>query len=148
MGNHSSITRKLYLSLALMLSLSVTSYAQGAAPAAPAAAATPVAATAAAPAVTQGGDPVKGKEIFNTNCAACHKLDAKATGPALRGVGAKYDKSWIYKWVHNSGDLIKSGDAAAVKVYEENNKIQMTPFPSLSEADLSLIHISEPTRPY
>jgi mono/diheme cytochrome c family protein len=135
MGNHSSITRKLYLSLTLMLSLSLTSFAQGAAPMASAAAATPAAATAV-PAVTQGGDPVKGKEIFNTNCAACHKLDAKATGPALRGVGAKYDKSWIYKWVHNSGDLIKSGDAAAVKVFEENNKVQMTPFPALSEADI------------
>jgi len=138
MGNHSSITRKLYLSLALMLTLSLTSYAQGAATAAPAAAVAPAAATAA-PAVTQGGDPVKGKEIFNTNCAACHKLDAKATGPALRGVGAKYDKAWIYKWVHNSADLIKSGDAAAVKVFEANNKIPMTPFPQLSEADIDNI---------
>jgi mono/diheme cytochrome c family protein len=133
MGNHSSITRKLYLSLAMMLSLSLTSYAQVAAPAATA---TPVAATAAAPAVTQGGDPVKGKEIFNTNCAACHKLDAKATGPALRGVGAKHEKAWFYKWIHNSADLIKSGDAAAVKLFEDNNKIPMSPFPQLSEADI------------
>jgi mono/diheme cytochrome c family protein len=135
MGNHSSITRKLYLSLALMLTLSLTSYSQGATPAAPAAATTPAAATAA-PAVTQGGDPVKGKEIFNTNCAACHKLDAKATGPALRGVGAKHEKAWFYKWIHNSGELIKSGDPAAVKLFEDNNKIPMTPFPSLSEADI------------
>ncbi len=133
MGNHSSITKKLYLSLALMLSLSLTSYAQDAAPVA-----APVAATAA-PAVTQGGDPVKGKEIFNTNCAACHKLDAKATGPALRGVGAKYDKAWLYKWVKNSADLIKSGDADAVKVFEANNKIPMTPFPQLSDGDIDNI---------
>ena len=139
MGNHNSIPRKLYLSLALMLTLSLTSFAQDAASAAPAATtAAPMAATAT-PAVTQGGDPVKGKELFNTNCAACHKLDAKATGPALRGVGAKYDKSWIYKWVHNSGELIKSGDAQAVKVFEENNKVQMTPFPQLAEADIDNI---------
>jgi mono/diheme cytochrome c family protein len=138
MGNHNSIPRKLYLSLAFMLTLSLTSFAQDAAPAAPAAAATPVAATSA-PAVMQGGDPVKGKESFNTNCAACHKLDAKATGPALRGVGAKYDKAWLYKWIHNSGDLIKSGDAQAVKVFEENNKVPMTAFPQLSEADIDNI---------
>ena len=126
-GYHNSISRKLYLSLALTLSLSLTSFAQNAAPAA-----------AAAPAatVTQGGDPVKGKEIFNTNCAACHKLDAKATGPALRGVGDRHEKAWFYKWIHNSADLIKSGDAAAVKLFEENNKIPMTPFPQLSEADI------------
>jgi len=134
-GYHNSITRKLYLSLALMLSLSLSSYAQEAAPAATA---TPADATAA-PAASSGGDAVKGKEIFNTNCAACHKLDAKATGPALRGVGAKYEKAWIYKWVHNSSDLIKSGDAQAVKVFEANNKIPMTAFPQLSEADIDNI---------
>ena len=132
MGNHSSISRKLYLSLALMLTLSLTSYAQDAAPAATA---TP----AEAPAASSGGDPVKGKEIFNTNCAACHKLDAKATGPALRGVGAKYEKAWLYKWIHNSADLIKSGDAAAVKIYEEFNKVPMSAFPQLSEADIDNI---------
>jgi mono/diheme cytochrome c family protein len=131
-GYHNSITRKLYLSLALMLTLSLTSYAQDAAPAATA---TP----AAAPASSSGGDPVKGKEIFNTNCAACHKLDAKATGPALRGVGAKYEKAWLYKWIHNSSDLIKSGDAQAVKVFEANNKVPMTSFPQLSEADIDNI---------
>ena len=131
-GYHNSISRKLYLSLALMLTLSLTSYAQDAAPAATA---TP----AAAPAASSGGDPVKGKEIFNTNCAACHKLDAKATGPALRGVGAKYEKAWLYKWIHNSADLIKSGDADAVKVFEANNKIPMTGFPQLSEADIDNI---------
>lgn len=133
MGDHNSITRKLYLSVALMLTLSLSSFAQEAAPAATPA---PAAATAA-PAT--GGDAVKGKDLFNTNCAACHKLDAKATGPALRGVGAKYDKAWIYKWVHNSGDLIKSGDAAAVKVFEANNKVPMTAFPQLSEADIDNI---------
>lgn len=115
-----------------MLTLSLTSYAQDAAPAATA---TP----AAAPVASSGGDPVKGKEIFNTNCAACHKLDAKATGPALRGVGAKYEKAWLYKWIHNSSDLIKSGDATAIKVFEANNKVPMTPFPQLSEADIDNI---------
>lgn len=144
-GNHNSISRKLYLSLALVLSLSLTSFAQDATPAATAAVSTPVVAIAT-PAITQGGDPVKGKELFNTNCAACHKLDVKSTGPALRGVSGKYEMSWIYKWVHNSSELIKSGDAAAVKVFEENNKAVMTAFPQLSEADIDNIiaYTSEP----
>jgi mono/diheme cytochrome c family protein len=130
-GNHNSIVRKLYFCLALMLIFSVTSFAQDAAPAAADATAAPAAAT--------GGDPAKGKELFNANCAACHKLDAKATGPALRGVAGKYEMSWIYKWVHNSSELIKSGDAAAVKVFEENNKVVMTAFPQLSEGDIDNI---------
>ena len=142
-GNHNSISRMLFLSIALTLSFSLTSYAQTPAPAAPAA--DPAAATTmAAPAA--GGDAAKGKELFNANCAACHKLDAKATGPALRGVANKYDMAWLYKWVKNSSDLIKSGDAKAVKVYEENNKSVMTAFPQLSNQDIDNIiaYTSEP----
>ena len=138
-GNHNSITRKLYLSLGLTLVFSLTSIAQVAAPVA----ATPAPADAA---VASGGDPVKGKELFNANCAACHKLDAKATGPMLRGISAKHEMAWLYKWIHNSSELIKSGDAAAVKVYEENNKSVMTAFPQLSNADIDNIiaYTSEP----
>ncbi|SHL88197.1 c-type cytochrome [Flavobacterium xinjiangense] len=138
-GNHNSITRKLYLSLGLTLVFSLTSIAQVAAPEA----ATPAPADAVA---ASGGDPVKGKELFNANCAACHKLDAKATGPMLRGISAKHEMAWIYKWVHNSSDMIKSGDAAAVKVFEENNKSVMTAFPQLSNADIDNIiaYTSEP----
>ena len=130
-GNHNSISRKLLLSLSLTLIFSLTSFAQDpAAPAAP---------EAAAPAATTGGDPVKGKELFNANCAACHKLDAKSTGPALRGIADKHDKAWLYKWVHNSSDMIKSGDPVAVKLFEENNKAVMTSFPQLSEGDIDNI---------
>ena len=130
-GNHNSISRKLLLSLSLTLIFSLTSFAQeAAAPAAP---------EAAAPAAAAGGDPVKGKELFNANCAACHKLDAKSTGPALRGVAAKHEMAWIYKWVHNSSEMIKSGDPVAVKLFEEHNKSVMTSFPQLSTGDIDNI---------
>ncbi len=141
-GNHNSISRNLILCLALMLTFSLTSLAQVAAPATT---------TAAVPAATtepakSGGDPVAGKALFNSNCAACHKLDAKSTGPALRGVSGKYDMPWLYKWINNSSALIKSGDAKAVKVFEENNKSIMTAFPQLSTADVDNIiaYTSEP----
>jgi mono/diheme cytochrome c family protein len=130
-GNHNSISRKLLLSLSLTLIFSLTSFAQDAAASA--------APEAAAPAAAAGGDPVKGKELFNANCAACHKLDAKSTGPALRGVAEKHEKAWLYKWIHNSSEMIKSGDAAAVKLFEENNKSVMTSFPQLAVADIDNI---------
>src|SRR5690606_7786888 len=109
--------------LALSLSFSLASFAQDAAPAADAG----QEATASAGA----GDPKKGKELFNSLCAACHKLDAKMTGPALRGVADKHDREWLYKWIHNSSELIKSGDATAVKLFAENNNEVRTPMPSL-----------------
>lgn len=124
-GNHNSFSR-IFFSLALLLSFSLSIYSQDAAE------------EAAVP-VSAGTDAVKGKELFNSNCAACHKLDAKSTGPALRGVADKYDKEWLYKWVHNSSELIKSGDAQAVKVFEENGKVAMTAFPQLSTADIDNI---------
>ncbi|WP_248724931.1 c-type cytochrome [Seonamhaeicola sp. ML3] len=93
----------------------------------------------------QDGDPVKGKSIFNANCAACHKLDKKMTGPALRNVEARLaeeeglDREWIYAWIRNSSALIKSGDAYANKIYNEYNKAAMTAFPQLTDEDLNNI---------
>lgn len=134
-GNHTSFSRILLFCLAFSLSFSITSYAQDAA--APAAA--PAADAAAAAPAEGAGDPVKGKELFNTLCAACHKLDAKSTGPALRGVADKHDRAWIYKWVANSSAMIKAGDPAAVKLFADNNNAVMTAFPQLSSGDIDNI---------
>ena len=143
-GNHNSISRKILFCLALMLTFSFTSFSQATPPTAAAPAAT--APATAAPAATSGGDAVAGKALFNSNCAACHKLDAKSTGPALRGVKERHEMAWIYNWVHNSSAMIKSGDAAAVKLFTENNKTNMTAFPQLSTADIDNIiaYTSEP----
>lgn len=134
-GNHTSFSRILLFCLAFSLSFSITSYAQEAA--APSVVAAP--ADAAAAPAAGAGDHVKGKELFNTLCAACHKLDSKSTGPALRGVADKHDRAWIYKWVANSSAMIKAGDPAAVKLFAENNNAVMTPFPQLSTGDIDNI---------
>jgi mono/diheme cytochrome c family protein len=125
-GNHNSISRNIFYSLLIALLFSFSLFSQD-----QAAAAAP--ATAAAPA---GGDAAKGKEIFNANCAACHKLDAKMTGPALRGVSAKHSKEWLYKWIKNSQELIKSGDAEANALWAEYKPSVMNSFPQLSTADI------------
>jgi len=89
-----------------------------------------------------GGDAAKGKQLFNQNCAACHALDRKMTGPALRNVEARLaedeglDKEWMYEWVKNSPGVIASGDAYAVRTYAEYNQAAMTPFPTLSNQDI------------
>ncbi|WP_410006311.1 c-type cytochrome [Aequorivita nionensis] len=97
-------------------------------------------------AAAPGGDVAAGESLFKANCAACHKMDAKAVGPALRGVADKYDRDWIHKWVKNSQALIADGDPIAVKIFEENNKAIMTPFPALSDADIDniLAYTSQP----
>jgi mono/diheme cytochrome c family protein len=117
------------LLLALLLTFSTTTYAQE-----DMAAAT----TETAPAAGEG-DAAAGKTLFNANCAACHKLYKKGVGPALFGVGDKYDKEWLYKWIRNSQDFIKSGDPQAIAVFEANNQSVMTAFPALSDTDIDNI---------
>ena len=92
-----------------------------------------------------GGDPVAGKQIFNVNCASCHALDRKMTGPALRNVEARLaedeglDKAWLSAWIRNSAGVIASGDRYANKIYNEYNQTAMTAFPTLSDADIDNI---------
>lgn len=96
-------------------------------------------ADAETPAAEGVGDAAAGKALFNANCAACHKLYKKATGPALFGVSQKYDRDWLYQWITNSQELIASGDAQAVAIFEEYNKSVMTAFPGLSTTDIDNI---------
>lgn len=148
-GNHTSISRFLLFCLAVSLTFSLPSFSQenaapqtvtAPAPGAGTEAVAPTAGAETAAAPAEGaGDPAKGKELFNTNCASCHKLDARSTGPALRGVADKHDRQWLYKWIHNSSEMIASGDAEAVKLFNDNNKVTMTAFPQLSEADIDNI---------
>jgi len=94
---------------------------------------------------SQDADPVKGKALFNVNCAACHNLDKKITGPPLRGVEVRLsdeqglDRDWIYAWVKNSPAVLKSGDTYANKIYAEYNNTAMTPMPQLSDEDIDHI---------
>ena len=85
----------------------------------------------------QSGDANKGKKLFNANCAACHKLDQRLIGPPLKGVTAKRDQEWLKKWIHNSAELIASGDADAKAIFEEYGNIPMTAFPKLSDSDIA-----------
>ncbi len=81
-----------------------------------------------------------GKAIFQSNCASCHHPLKDATGPALKGADKKApSKEWLVKWVHNSAALIAAGDPYAVQIFNEWNKVPMTPFPQLSEEEIFAI---------
>ena len=72
-----------------------------------------------------------GEKLFKQNCAVCHAShsDQKLTGPGLKGVFDRVPKGdWIVKWIINNEKLIKSGDAYANKIYNENGKAAMTVF--------------------
>jgi mono/diheme cytochrome c family protein len=84
------------------------------------------------PAAVQGG-----QAIFNANCKTCHAVNKKVIGPALAGITERAPSiQWIKDFVHNSAKVIASGDEYAVKIYNENNKTQMTAFTSLKDEEI------------
>ncbi|MDP1817750.1 MAG: cytochrome c3 family protein, partial [Leadbetterella sp.] len=69
-------------------------------------------------------------------CKVCHNISGpKLIGPTLGGILDRRDKAWIYRFVRNSTEVIESGDAYAVKLFEENNKIPM-PQHDLTDAQI------------
>jgi cytochrome c2 len=84
----------------------------------------------------QEADVANGEKLFKSVCAACHKLDKKLVGPALQGITERRDQDWLIAWIKDSPGMIKSGDKLAIQVFEENNRLPMTPNPQLSDQDI------------
>jgi mono/diheme cytochrome c family protein len=83
-----------------------------------------------------------GEKIFKQNCAVCHSLGTnKLTGPGLEGVMSRVpSEAWLHDWIKNNKALIASGDQYAVKVFTENNKLDMTVFAStLTDDDIKAL---------
>lgn len=81
-----------------------------------------------------------GKELFENNCKACHRVKEKLVGPALAGVEERAPSiEWIKSWVRNSAKMIASGDKYALKIFEESNKAPMTPFSFKDEEIMDIL---------
>lgn len=92
----------------------------------------------AQPALSQ--DVAEGEKLFSENCASCHSIDGpKGLGPNLRDVNKRHKPEWLLKWVKNAPAMIQSGDPEAVKLYEENNKQNMTVFANLSDNQIKSV---------
>jgi mono/diheme cytochrome c family protein len=81
-----------------------------------------------------------GKTLFQTNCASCHALNKKLTGPALAGVeerGPWADRKKLYAWVRNPAGFAKTEPYAANLIKEYG--VLMTAFPSLSDGEIDAI---------
>lgn len=78
-----------------------------------------------------------GKETYDKMCMTCHSLSDKVlVGPGLGGVNERRSEEWLIKWVHDPMGMVNGGDADAVKLYEEFNKIPMPGFPQLKDDEI------------
>ena len=81
-----------------------------------------------------------GAAIFKEKCTVCHKPTAdRLVGPGLANVHKRRSEEWFVKFVTSSQAMIKSGDAEAVAIFEEFNKILM-PDPDLSEDQIKAVY--------
>jgi mono/diheme cytochrome c family protein len=96
-----------------------------------------VQAFAADPAVSDSDEAITaGQSIFNANCRACHRLDSKSVGPALRGVTDRRGVDWSKSFIRNSQQMIQAGDPQAVALFKEYNNMVMPAHTFLSDQEL------------
>lgn len=75
--------------------------------------------------------------LFEQHCTRCHSAQLERGALGLYGVSSRMPGGdWIYKWIRDSGQLIQDGDAYAKKIYTENGKVNMDPFPQLTNKDI------------
>jgi len=80
-----------------------------------------------------------GKQLFDGNCKACHKIHERLVGPALQDV---YNRApsidWIKSFIKNPPKMIQGGDEYANALYNEY-KSYMTAFPFEDEQIMALM---------
>lgn len=78
----------------------------------------------------------QGKEVFDTKCAACHKMEEKVVGPALAGITKRRTPEWIMNMILNPEGMTKQDPTAQALLAE--HLTQMT-FQNVTEADARAI---------
>jgi mono/diheme cytochrome c family protein len=67
-----------------------------------------------------------GEQVFNTTCFACHTIGGgRLVGPDLAGVHDKRSQEWLERFVKSSQSMINDGDAEAIALFEEFNRMPM-----------------------
>ena len=84
-----------------------------------------------------------GRNLFQSQCTACHKVDKDMIGPALVGIKTKRAKTWIIEWIRNNQTFSERNKLAL-----EAQEFSPTSCPSyqyLSEQEiLAIIHYIDP----
>ncbi|MFC4231923.1 c-type cytochrome [Parasediminibacterium paludis] len=81
-----------------------------------------------------------GKALFSANCASCHAVNKRLTGPALAGVEDRWpDKAKLHAWIRNNQAFLKTGDKYANDLYNEYGKVGMSIFQNFTDKEIDAI---------
>lgn len=67
---------------------------------------------------------VKGKEIYDTKCVACHNVETKLIGPPQKGVLERRTPEWVMNMIMNPTEMLEK-DPLAKDLLEEFNNTPM-----------------------
>ena len=89
-----------------------------------------------------------GAELFRNHCKACHSIDQKLVGPALKDVHLRRDSLWIYSFIKGSQAMVDAGDSIGMALFMEFNQIPMPDQP-LVDAQITdvLSYIKQESQP-
>lgn len=74
----------------------------------------------------------KGKATFEMICTACHMVDQRMIGPAMKGVYERRSPEWVMNMMLNPDGMLKEDPIAQALLKEYNNMIMTNQ--NLSEA--------------
>ncbi|MBR9978178.1 MAG: cytochrome c [Bacteroidetes bacterium] len=74
-------------------------------------------------------------EYFKQNCMSCHTIGGgRLTGPDLKDVHEKRDRSWLLDFISDPQGMIATGDPLALQLLEESRGVIMPTLPSMTRA--------------
>lgn len=79
----------------------------------------------------------KGQKVFELSCSACHNFRATSIGPNLTGITQEVSPDWLKNFIHDSKQVIDSGDERAVHLFETYK--QYMPAFNLNEDDMEAV---------
>ena len=93
---------------------------------------------------------LRGKTLFMSHCASCHKLNGEIVGPSLRSIeerGPWADRNKLYKWIKNP--VLFMQEDLYTKSLKQKYGVMMTAFPNLTHENIDAIieYINQQSEP-
>ena len=66
----------------------------------------------------------KGDVLFGQKCTACHKIDKRYIGPAIKGIYKRRNPAWVMNIMLNPTEMIKK-DPIAIQLLKDYNNVVM-----------------------
>ncbi|MGI9546017.1 MAG: c-type cytochrome [Flavobacteriaceae bacterium] len=67
----------------------------------------------------------KGEVKFNTICIACHMVDQRMIGPAMKGIYERRSPEWVMNMILNPDGMLREDPIAKALLKEYNNAIML-----------------------